>query len=61
MTNEALTITLKTASEKSGLSKKVLSELIKKGEIKGSKPGKEVLVFWDSLKSYLARHTIRSA
>lgn len=56
-----MTVTLKTASEKSGLSKKVLTELIKKGEIQASKPGKEVLVYWDTLKKYISKHAVRSA
>jgi excisionase family DNA binding protein len=59
--SEPLTLTLKTASEKTGLSKKVLSGLLKEGRIQGSKPGKEVLIYWDSLKKHLLRHTIKSA
>lgn len=58
MYTEPLTIPLKEASAKSGLSKKVLADLVKRGEIRGSKPGKETLVYWDSLKNYLASHDI---
>ena len=58
--NEPLTIPLREASAKCGLSRARLVGLIKNGQIRGAKPGKEVLVYWDSLKSFLARHEIRT-
>jgi|GEM_PF-3661751 len=59
--SDPLTVTLETASEKSGLSKKVLTELIRKGKVRATKPGKNVLVYWASLKEHLSKHTVRSA
>lgn len=58
---DPLTIKLKEASARTGLSKRTISKLIKKGYVRGTKPEKEVLVYWESLKQHLTRHTMQSA
>lgn len=50
------TMKLKAASERSGLSPREIKELIQKGKVEGSKPGKEFLVFWQSLVDHIERN-----
>lgn len=56
-----VTLKLADASEKTGLSKKVLSHAIRRGDLQATKPGKEVLVYWESLVKFLSRHRMKSA
>lgn len=53
------TITLEKASQITGMSKKVLTEKIKSGQLKATKPAKEILVFADSLEQMLKRYEIK--
>lgn len=53
------TLKLKQASEKSGLSARTIKELIEAGKVEGSKPGKEILVFWQSLVDHIERNKIK--
>lgn len=56
-----MTVKLKDAAKQTGLSKKVISQAIKRGEVEASKPGKEVLVYWESLQRFITRHRVKSA
>jgi hypothetical protein len=53
------TMKLKAAAEKSGLSEREIKGLIQRGKVEGSKPGKEFLVFWQSLVDHIARNKIK--
>lgn len=56
--SKLLTVKLVEAEERTGLSARSIKDLIHAGKVEGTKPSKEILVYWQSLVDYMERNKI---